>query len=82
MTNFTTLRQYGRETAPHRPPLQLSKRGLRKVMVPGRAFAHIRTHRLLKIRLYCSSRALRNCSTFCLIIGFNFSAFFSKSWNC
>ena len=46
-----------------KPPLtdlrfRLCKRGLCKVMVPGRAFTHIRAHRLLKIRLYCSSKVL------------------------
>src|SRR6266550_3717043 len=36
----------------------------------------------LKINLYCSSKALRDCSTLCLMTSFSFSAFLSTSWNC
>jgi hypothetical protein len=50
----------------------------------GKGFTHGRTYAqtLSKIRLYCSSKALRDCSTFTPMAGFSFSAFFSAFWNC
>jgi len=77
-TNFAPCAETAAISPGHGLSLQVGDRGLRKGMMQHRTLAHS----LLKIRLYCSSKALRDFSTFCLMTVFSFSAFFSTSWNC